>query len=417
MKATAAHIAGLMGVLCAGTNAYATDGYVPIGYGTQSKGMAGTGLADPKEALAIANNPAAALAVGNRTDMDLDFMRADRHASLTGNAFGPDQTFNGNRAALVTPIPGFAITRGIDDKWAIGLAVYSGGVATDYKLNPFERFGASGGAGAKLAQVLLSPTAAYELVPGHTFGVALDISAQQFKVYGIQPFATASVDPDHFSNLGSTIVWGYGVKFGYLGQLTPQVSVGAFYQSRTRSGKFDKYAGLFVGAGAFDIPSSYGAGISLMATNQLDLSADVHRIMYGEIPSLANPLSALLMGHAFGSADGPGFGWRDITAVKIGANYAINSAWQLRAGWGRSDNPIPSSQTLLSILAPAVVKNQFTLGVTWKGPSGLEVSGYVLEAPKNTVSGSGSIPGRFGGGEANISLGETVAGIGFGWKY
>jgi long-chain fatty acid transport protein len=409
-------VAALAGSLCVGRNAYATDGYLAIGYGTQSKGAAGSGLADPKEALAIANNPAAAFAMGNRADVDLDFMRPDRHASITDNAFGPDRTYNGNGAGL-SLIPGFAVTRGVNEDLALGLAIYSGGVATDYKLNPFARFGATGGAGVKLAQVLVSPTAAYEVAPGHTLGVALDVSGQQFKAYGIQPFASASVDPDHFSNLGSTIVWGYGIKFGYLGQLTPRFSVGAFYQSRTRSEKFEKYSGLFVDGGAFDIPASYGLGFAFKAADQLDVTADVHRIMYGEIPSLANPLSPLLAGHPFGSADGPGFGWHDITAIKIGVNYAINSTWQVRAGWGRSENPIPSSQTLLNILAPAVVKNQFTLGATWTAPSGYQVSGYLLQAPRTTVSGSGSIPDRFGGGEASISLGETVVGIGFGWKF
>ena len=46
-----------------------------------------------------------------------------------------------------------------------------------------------------------------------------------------------------------------------------------------------------------------------------------------------------------------------------------------------------------------------------------QVSGYVLDAPKTTVHGSGSIPAAFGGGESNIALGETVIGVGFGWNY
>jgi long-chain fatty acid transport protein len=76
----------------------------------------------------------------------------------------------------------------------------------------------------------------------------------------------------------------------------------------------------------------------------------------------------------------------------------------------------------LNILAPAVVTNQFTVGATWTRPSGFEISGYVLDAPKSTVKGSGSIapgypPQGFGGGEANISLSEVVVGVGFGWKH
>jgi long-chain fatty acid transport protein len=410
-------LAGVIGALIVGGPACATDGYFSNGYGTQSKGIAGAGLAYPKDTLAIATNPAAAFALGNRADVDIDYFQADRNASLIGNAYGPDRSYGGNGGGP-SPIPEFGITHRVGDKWALGLAVYgNGGMATDYKTNPFARFGATGPAGVSLIQVFISPTVAYEFAPGQSIGVALDIGGEQFKAHGIQPFAFYSQDPTHFTNLASTISWGYGAKIGYLGQLTPKLSIGAFYQSRTYGEKFGKYAGLFAGGGAFDIPSSYGVGVAYKATDKLDLVLDVHRIDYSEIAAVGDPLNLLFSGHPFGSKDGPGFGWRDVTAVKLGANYRINSAWQVRAGWGYATNPVPRSQTLLNILAPGVVQNQFTAGATWTRPSGFEVSAYVLEAPRSTVKGSGSIPNGFGGGEANISLGETAFGIGFGWKH
>jgi long-chain fatty acid transport protein len=412
--------AGLLATLAMAGVACATDGYFSNGYGTQSKGIAGASLAYPKDALAIATNPAAAFALGDRTDVDLDYFQADRHAALVGNAYGPNQSFSGNGGGP-SPIPEFGLTRRVGDRWALGLAVYgNGGMQTDYKTNPFARYGASGPAGVSLVQVFISPTVAYEIAPGHSIGVALDIGGEQFKAHGIQPFAYYSADPAHFTNLGFTTAWGYGAKIGYLGQLTPKLSLGAFYQSRTFGEKFGKYAGLFAGGGAFDTPSSYGLGLAYKATDKLDLVLDVRRIDFSEVASVGHSLSPLFAGHPFGASNGPGFGWRDVTAVKVGANYRINPAWQIRAGYGYATNPVPSSQTLLNILAPGVVQHQFTAGATWTRPSGFEVSAYVLEAPRSTVKGSGSIPGGeggFGGGEANISLGETAFGIGLGWKH
>lgn len=409
-------LAGLFGALTAAGQACATDGYFANGYGVQAKGMAGADLAYPKDSLAIATNPAAAFALGDRIDADIDYFQPSRSASILGNGAGPDRTYSGNGGGP-SPIPEFGLTRRVGDRWALGLAVYgNGGMATDYKSNPFARFGASGPAGVSLVQVFISPTVAYEIAPGQSIGVSLDVGGQQFKAHGIQPFAYYSADPTHFTNNGYATSWGYGAKVGYLGQVTQRVSVGAFYQSRTYSGKFNKYAGLFAGGGAFDIPSSYGVGVAFKASDKLDLVADVRRIDYSEIPAIGTPLNPLFSGHAFGSSGGPGFGWRDVTAVKLGANYQINPAWQVRAGWGYATNPVPRSQTLFNILAPGVVQNQFTAGATWTRPSGFQVSAYVLEAPKNTVKGSGSIPAAFGGGEANISLAETAFGIGFGWK-
>jgi long-chain fatty acid transport protein len=414
-------VVGLLGSLAMYGNAHATDGYFSSGYGTQSNGIAGAGVAYPMDTLAIANNPAAAFSLGDRTDVALGIMVVDRRVSFTGNTFGPDQTFSGNGGGPIPlggPVPSleFGLTRRLGDKWAFGVAVYENGVLTDYKSNPFARFGASGRASATLIQVNVSPTVAYEIVPGHTIGVAVDISDQLFQVSGIQPFSQLSADPAHFSNSGSDYARGYGFKVGYLGQLTRRLSIGAFYRSRSHSQRFGGYAGLLVGGGSFDIPANYGAGIAFKATDRLDLIADVHEIDFGKVPATANPLSFLSNGDDFGTADGPGFGWRNVKTVKLGANYRIDSAWQVRAGWGHATAPIPRSETLLSTLAPAVVQNQFTVGATRTRASGSELSMFVLYAPKETVRGSGSIPAAFGGGEANISLGEIALGIGLGWK-
>jgi long-chain fatty acid transport protein len=132
---------------------------------------------------------------------------------------------------------------------------------------------------------------------------------------------------------------------------------------------------------------------------------------------VGTPLSRLFVPRPFGAADGPGFGWRDSDVVKLGANYKVNDQWQVRAGYGHARNPVPSSQTLLNILAPGVVTDQYTVGATWTRPSGLGVSGYALYAPEHKVRGSGSIPAPLGGGEADISLGETILGLSLGWKY
>jgi long-chain fatty acid transport protein len=238
-----------------------------------------------------------------------------------------------------------------------------------------------------------------------------------FKAQGIGPFSAYSDDPARFSNRGNAFALGYGAKIGYFGQVTPRFSIGAYWQSRTYSQSFGRYAGLFAGNGGFDIPSTYGGGVAFKVTDNLDLAADVRVINFSGIPAVGNQLGLLFTGHPFGSVNGPGFGWRNVTAVKIGANYRLNAAWEVRAGWDHASNPIPRSQTFLNILAPAVVQDQFTAGATWTRRSGFEVTAYILEAPKQTVRGAGSIPVSLGGGNANVSLSETAVGIGFGWKH
>ena len=54
---------------------------------------------------------------------------------------------------------------------------------------------------------------------------------------------------------------------------------------------------------------------------------------------------------------------------------------------------------------------------TQGGRGYLELTGYVMHAPKQTVRGAGSIPAPYGGGEADISLGETSFGLSAGFKF
>ena len=123
-----------------------------------------------------------------------------------------------------------------------------------------------------------------------------------------------------------------------------------------------------------------------------------------------------IAGNPFGSKNGPGFGWRDVTAFKLGTNYRLNPEWQVRAGFAYNTQPIPTDQTFLNVLAPGVVQWHLTAGASYTIPNGPEISVFALYAPETTVNGTGSIPASYGGGEANIHLSEFAIGISAGWK-
>jgi len=293
----------------------------------------------------------------------------------------------------------------------------NGGMNTDYEANPFASFGATGPAGVDLKQVFIAPTVAVEFAEGHSIGVSPVVLVQGFRAEGIQPFTVASSDPANFTNRGTDWSFGGGLRIGYLGELAPGVKVGAFYQSRIWDTKFDKYAGLFAQAGGFEVPDSYGVGIGLEPVEGVKLGVDVKRIEYSNVQSVGNPLAPLFSGVPFGTNGGPGFGWRDITVFKVGGSVDVSENLTLRAGYGRSENPVPQSETFLNILAPGVVQDHFTLGATFGIGGGKELTVFGMRAPRNTVEGSGSIPVNYGGGEADIFLAETSFGMSFGWDF
>jgi Long-chain fatty acid transport protein len=402
-------------LVLAASPAHATFGYFSHGFGAQSEGLAGASIAYPKDSIAIAANPAALFKVGNRFDIGLDLFAPDRGAAIVGNAYGADASYDGSGVATFA-IPQIGYSRLLGDDWAVGIAVYgNGGMNTSYKSNPFARFGTTGKAGVNLEQAFVSPTVAYKIAEGHSIGVSLNIVYQLFKADGVGIFAGYSAAPGALSNRNTDHAWGVGVRIGYLGQLTDALSVGAYWQSKGYSNSFKKYAGLFADGGAFDTPSAYGIGASYKLTDALDVALDVDRIEYSGVPAVGNALSPLFLGKPFGGAGGPGFGWRDVTAVKLGLNYAVAPQWQVRAGWGWGSQPVRSSETFLNTLAPGVVQHHLSAGATWTSQGGTELTAALTYAPETTVRGKNSIPAPFGGGNVDVHLSEIVAGVSAGF--
>lgn len=397
--------------------AHATDGYFLSGVGAKAKGSGGAAIAQPQDALSIAANPATATEVGERLDAGFEVFVPRRGATISGNGAGLNGSFSGNGAnPFILPEVGYV--RRLSDKVAMGIAVYgNGGMNTDYKQNPFASFGATGSAGVNLMQIFITPTVAVKVSPGASLGLSPIVVLQSFEAKGIAPFSVASADPAHFSNMGADWAAGGGVRVGYLGRITDRFTIGAFYQSKIWAGRFKKYAGLFAGQGGFDVPASWGGGVALNISDRLTFAGDVKRIEYSGIASVGTPLSPLFLGKPFGASDGPGFGWRDITVYKLGVTYAASDRLTLRAGYGHSGNPVPVSETLLNVLAPGVVQDHLTLGATVVVKPGLEVTGYAMQAPKQVVKGNGSIPAPYGGGEADIDLSETSAGLSAGFIF
>lgn len=400
--------------------AQATNGYFSNGYGAKSEGMGGVGIALPQDSLAAATNPAGMVMVGDRIDFGLEWFRPNRSSSIIGNAFGPNANYDGNDKKNFF-IPNFGYNKMMGPDYSLGVSVYgNGGMNTDYAVNPFGRFGGVGNAGVNLEQLFVAPTWSKKLNANNSIGVALNLAYQRFSAQGLQPFQAASQTPSAVTNNGTDSSTGYGLHIGWIGQVSPSVTLGASYQTKTRMGKFSKYSGLFADQGSFDIPATYGLGIAVKAAPTTTVAFDIQRIMYGDVPSIANPLSNMtVLGNPLGSANGAGFGWRNLTIYKIGVSHQYDSTLTLRAGWAHNNVPYPSTETFFNILAPGVVKDNVSLGATWKLANKSEITAFYMHAFNTTVNGVNSIPPGnppgYGGGNANNSLSEDSIGISYGW--
>ena len=421
MRAT--HIAAAVAALFLPALAGATDGYFSHGYGIKAIGMGGAGIAYPQDAIAAANNPAGMPMLGNRIDFGLNWFQPTRHAEIVGNAApaGVNGTYDANEKSNFF-IPEFGYNTMLNSNLSFGVSIFgNGGMNTSYK-TPVPLFGSSK-PGVDLSQLFIVPTVGYKLSPDHALGASLNLAYQRFKATGLENF-TAPSGPQRFSafpgnvtNQGYDNSYGAGVRVGYLGQLTPQFALGLTYQTKTSMGKFDKYKGLFAEEGGFDIPATYGIGVAFKATSAVNVALDVVKIEYSGIKSINNPLLPNLFQAPLGAAGGAGFAWKDVTAVKLGVDWAMRPDLTLRGGYNHGEQPIPTSDTFFNILAPGVVEDHWTLGSTWTLPSKSELSLAFMYAPTVKVSGSNSIPAPFGGGNVNLKMKQFSLGIAYGWKF
>jgi len=418
----------LCALLAAGS-VQATNGYFAHGYGMKAQGMGGTATALAQDSYGGANNPASMVWAGSRMDVGASWFKPVRDAERTGSLV---PTLNGkvtsDREDFL--VPEFGYNRMLNNDLSLGVSVYgNGGMNTTYPQGNFNCGGGpanllcgSGRLGVDMMQLIVAPTVAYKFSPQHSIGASVLLGYQRFAVQGIQSFDNApgfppfTGAPGSVTNRGHDSATGVGARVGYMGRLNDLVTVGASYSSKVNMGKFDRYKGLFAGAGDFDIPANYSLGVAFAPNPDWTLAMDYGRINYSGVASVGN---ASLPVAPLGAPNGPGFGWRDINVVKLGAAWRMNTNLTLRAGYNKGDNPIRPADVTFNILAPGVVTTHYTAGFTYATDKNSEITGALMIAPRKSVSGPSLFNGFMGGAAGNetIRMRQTSVGLAYSAKF
>jgi long-chain fatty acid transport protein len=445
--------------------AHATNGYFSHGYSTAQRALGGAGTAHAADALSTAINPANVAFLPERFDLNLGlfapqrwYTASERGANADAGIFtiAPGRV-DSERERFGIPALAYSHPLGPDSAW--GLAMYgNGGMNTDYRgssaqfaqgIPGFEtQCEGSFGGGANLSgsdpagfcgngiananidliQLFVVPSYAHRVLDSSAVGVAPVLAAQRFFAKGLGAFAQFSNDPDRVSDAGYSYSYGAGARLGATFGEIPYLTLGASWQSRVYMTPFDEYAGLFADAGDFDVPSSWNVGAVVGIAGMHRVLLDYQRVNYSEIAVVGRPLGpnrfvndcALprLRGDTsrndacLGSANGPGFGWRDVGTTKLGYELTLGDL-RLRAGYSRNRQPIPADEVLFNILAPAVPQEHYTTGLAWAlgNAWGVEMSAtYAKNHPvtgKNPLSNSTATPAELAAELAVPGSGNT----------
>jgi len=414
-------------------SAFATNGYFAHGYSTAEKGLAGAGVAHSQDAMAVANNPAGIAGMGERMDVGAAIFNPKRSYTVTG---GPSDACGATGCSFsLTPdtvdsnldiflIPHFAYNWKLDSDSSVAVAMYgNGGMNTNYKTGEarfspaqdgnFQNFSGTFGGGTTgidLKQLFVNVAYATKLNEDHSFGASIVVAYQAFESKGLSSFSPFSSSPANLTGNGPDSSTGLGAKIGWQGKVSPVVTLGASYQSKISMGEFDDYSGLFAESGGFDIPATASLGFAWKTSSKSTLVFDVQSIYYSDVASLGNSIQQMLPGAALcapagspsnptpvqsggagagpgclGGSAGAGFGWEDMTIYKLGYEWGDTTTW--RVGISNGSQPIPNSEVMFNILAPAVIETHLTGGFTMPLSSSSEFAFAAMYAPSNSVSG------------------------------
>lgn len=480
-------VAFVGGMACASA-ASATAGYFMLGYGAKSMGMAGAVVSNPQDAIAAASNPAGMALVGQRVDAGLRFFNPVREAEIDTTAYGATFDVADKSRRNLFLIPNIGFTKSLSDRLWWGFTVYgNGGLNTTYDRNIFDEtfvvFGAfgAGGPGAAatvpegtttpvalapnpananvdtlgvdLAQSIQALSIAYKASEAHTLGASLLIGVQRFSARGLGNFqcftgsvatnpanvncpttGVATVPSQYLTNNNSDWSYGAGIRLGWIGDITPMLTLGASAASKIYMTEFDDYRELFAEQGDLDIPANFALSATFKASPKLNLSLDFQRILYEGVNSISNPgpvaspagpstptppIPPCPNCEWLGLDNGMGFGWKDTNVYRIGAEYMYDSNWTFRAGFAYNDQTIPEDQVLFNILAPAVIRKHATVGFSYRPDSSMEWSFAYMHALSETtrtaaspfsITGVVNVP-------AEISMYQNSVDISFALKF
>jgi long-chain fatty acid transport protein len=379
--------------------------------------MGGAATAMSEDAFGGANNPASMVFVGDRIDFGASLFSPRREAtSMDPGTFNPSTgaysitTTQSDKNYFV--IPEFGYNKMMSKDLSLGVTVYgNGGMNTDYAAgaNNINYYGNTGRLGVDLVQLVIAPTAAYKIAPNHSIGISPLIGYERFKADGVLNDNANGNGSGNSINPGYSDAFGFGVRIGYMGKITPDLTLGASYSTKVKMQNLSNYSNnLFSAAatggnGTLDLAENYSLGVAYKVMPDLTVALDYMRINYANVASI-------------GSSNG--FGWRDIDVWKLGAEYKYSKAWTMRAGWNHGDNPIPSSYATANIIAPGVVKDHLTFGTTYLTSTGGELTVSYTHGFDNSVTGHNPALDGYGmsAGNTTIRMHQDILGVAYGWK-
>lgn len=358
--------------------------------------------------------------VGSLSYIDASFDLQDSQASsIFGVPYSSNASGEGGESAWV---PAFAVKTQLSERIDLGLAIYSPyGLSTKYDEDWIGRYH---GVETELKTIDIQPTLNYRFsdrlsiaaglraeYADATLSNAIDLGSQANPALGGQHDGFAEVTGDD---------WGYGYTLGALFQATERTRLGIGYRSEIDikldgEAEFsaDTPVGQAVLAGAQATGQLTDGGGSAELTTPANLNFGVYHQLTDRLAVMANAewtewssFDELVVEFDDNTPNSvTEENWDDTWAFSVGANYALNDRWLLRAGLGYDESPVPDSRHRTPRV-PDSDRRWMSIGATFTPTENLDITaGYLhvfvddvdmdLRATDTGNASRGNLSGRY----------------------
>lgn len=406
----------LAGALCVAASLVAQSVF-GAGFGIYEGSARGNAMgtevtADPASPSVLYNNPAAMTALeGTQIEMGATFIRPH----VTIETITPaGSTKNKADSSWWTP-PNAYITHQVNDRIWAGLGIFSRfGLGVEHDDDWAGRYNCQE---ATIKSFDINPSIAVKVLDN--FSLAAGLRAEWFEFSLDQALLTGRpfVDPDlQFHMKGDS--WGIGYNLGAYYEATEWLSFGLAYESEIDQDVEGTYnvnhpnPAVARGDGEGDVttPSILRAAVSVKPIDRLTVNAGIVYTMWSSYEDLTIKFDPALLGAVSQSSKEKD--WDDVFRYQLGAEYALNEMWALRAGYVYDESPIQDAY--VDYIVPANDRHLFSVGVGYKKDNFFCDLGYTyLLIEDRDVEGRPAddvLSGEFTKGDAHM------IGIGVGYK-
>ena len=418
------------------TVAYSQTGHLMQGVGAVNMSMGGASTAQPIDISgALQWNPASISAFDEKIvkfDIGMFFSAPKLYSTApefnasgqpTGNSFSGSTEDNKG----VSPMPALAMVWGKkDSKHTFGASLFGvSGFGVNFPesmSNPINMPQSMGGFGQVESNYMLMQigvTWAYKVSDKFSIGVEPTFDYAMLK---LMPNPTANPSQAGYPSTDNSSATGFGGQIGVFYDSKAGFKAGASYKTTQYFSDFkfnNTYLNNTTGTNKFNMgyPAVLSFGVGYSKSN-FDIAVDYRSVDYKNTDGFAETGWT-------STASVKGFGWDNISIISAGVQYKGIKKLPLRVGYTYSSNPINSDVAFFNIPAPAVIKNAFQFGFSFKptdklsldavyhhGSSGGKTSGQLLNPMFIQNSPPyGAIPG------SNISYEMTTDLIMIGFSY